>query len=129
MTISSQLLDAYLQCPTKCWLRSTGEQVTDSTYASYTHNQNKSYGTTEIRRLESKVKQSECMISPSANSLRTGRWRLATRVLAQTPHLASCLHAVEHLPSAGPGKPGHYIPIHSCPKQALQSEIGKSALL
>src|SRR6266705_1822162 len=31
MTITSRLLEAYLKCPTKCWLRSAGEQITDST--------------------------------------------------------------------------------------------------
>ena len=76
----------------------------------------------EIRRLLSKVHQSECMISPSANSLGTGRWRLATRVLAQTPHLESCLHAVEHLPSTGRGKPAYCIPIRFVPTNKVSKD-------
>src|SRR5215472_6311997 len=122
MTITSQLLEAYLQCPTKCRLRSTGEQVTDSTYASFTHTQNESFGAAQIRRLLSKVHQSEYMISPSPNSVKTGRWRLATRVVAQTSHLESCLHAVEHLPSAGRGKPGHYIAIRFVPTNRISKD-------
>jgi len=112
VTITSYLLEAYLKCPTKCWLRSAGEQVTDSAYVQCTQAQNDSYATAQIRRLLSKTHQSECIVSPSADQLKAGKWRLSTGVLAQTPHLEACLHAVERLPSAGRGKPAHISAIH-----------------
>ncbi len=111
MTITSRLLEAYLRCPTKCWLRSAGEQITDSTCAQCAQAQNESYRTAEIHRLLSRSHQSECLISPSTDNLKAGKWRLATGVLAQTPHLESYLHAVECLPSEGRGKPAHFIAI------------------
>jgi hypothetical protein len=63
MKITSGLLEAYLKCPTKCWLKSAGEQITDSTYAQCAQAQNESYGTAEIHRLLSKTHPSECIIS------------------------------------------------------------------
>jgi hypothetical protein len=33
MHITSALFEAYLKCPTKCFLRSQGEQGTDNAYA------------------------------------------------------------------------------------------------
>jgi predicted RecB family nuclease len=111
MKITSRLLEAYLKCPTKCWLKSAGEQITDSTCAQCAQAQNESYGTAEIQRLLSKTHPSECVISPSADKLKEGNWWLATSVLAQTPHLESYLHAVEGLPSKRRGKAAHFIAI------------------
>ena len=111
MKITSRLLEAYLKCPTKCWLKSAGEQITDSTCAQCAQAQNESYGTAEIQRLLSKTHPSECVISPSADKLKEGNWWLATSVLAQTPHLESRIHAVESLPLEGRGDPARRIAI------------------
>ncbi len=122
MTVTSLLLEAYFQCPTKCWLRSTGEQPTDSTYATCTPAQLESFRTAAIHRLKSKLHPSECVISPSVENLRTGRWRLATRVLAQTPHLESCVDAVEHIPSTERGKPAHCVAIRFVPTKKVSKD-------
>jgi len=116
MTITSHLLDprvleAYLKCPTKCWLRSAGQQGTDGTFAQCAQAQNESYRATEIRRLLSMTNQNQCVDSPSAEDLKAGKWWLATSVLAQTPHLESHLHAVGRLPSKTRGKPAHFVAI------------------
>ena len=122
MTITSHLLEAYLKCPTKCWLRSAGEQITDSTCTQCTQAQNESYGTAEIHRLLSRTHPSECMFSPSADNLKAGKWRLATGVLAQTPHLESYLQAVERLPSQGRGKPANFIAIRFVPTNKVSKD-------
>src|SRR5215471_15622160 len=115
MRLTSQLLEAYLHCPTKCWLRSVGERITDTTRVSFIHTQNESFHTAAILRLLSNAHQNECVLSPSADSLIAGKWRLAIRVLAQTPHLESCLHGVERLSSKGRGKPAQFIRFASLP--------------
>jgi hypothetical protein len=51
------------------------------------------------------------LLSPSADNLKAGRWRLATDVSAKTSHLQSYLQAVERLPSEGRGKPIRLIAI------------------
>jgi predicted RecB family nuclease len=121
MTINSYLLEAYLKCPTKCWLRSAGEQITDRTCVQCTQ-ANDAYATAEIRRLLSKTRQSERTLSPSAEKLKAGDWRLATGVLAHTPYLESYLHAVERLPSEVPRKPARVIPIHFVPTNKLNKD-------
>ncbi len=122
MTITSRLLEAYLKCPTKCWLRSAGEQITDSTCTQCTQAQKESYRTAEIHRLLSRTHPSECMVSPSADNLKAGKWRLATGVLAQTSHLESYLHAVERLPSQGRGEPAHLIAIRFVPANKVSKD-------
>src|SRR4051812_30334027 len=43
MNITSRLLEAYLQCPTKSFLRSRGEMGTGNEYADWAHAQGTSY--------------------------------------------------------------------------------------
>jgi hypothetical protein len=43
MTITSDVLEAYLKCPTKCWLRSSGEPSAGATYPEWVKAQNDSY--------------------------------------------------------------------------------------
>lgn len=122
MTITSHLLEAYLKCPTKCWLRSAGEQVTDSSYAQCIRAENDLFCTAQIHRLLSGTHESECMITPSADDLKPGKWRLAIGVLAQTPHLEPHLHAVEHQPSEGRGKPALFIAIRFLPTNKVTKD-------
>jgi hypothetical protein len=48
MKITAQLLEAYLKCPTKCWLRSTSKQTIDLSCTQYDQAQNESYRSTEL---------------------------------------------------------------------------------
>src|SRR5215469_11917932 len=122
MTITSHLLEAYLKCPTKCWLRSNGEPISDSTCVQCTQTRNELYRAAQIRRLFSRARQSECKVSPSADELKVGKWHVSTDVLAQTPHLESYLHAVECLPSERRCKPAHFIPLRFIPSNRLSKD-------
>src|ERR1019366_10195699 len=43
MIVSSQLFEAYLECSTKCWLRSRAEPATGNVYAEWARLQNETY--------------------------------------------------------------------------------------
>ena len=51
MKITSAVFEAYLKCPTKCWLRASGEPTSGNTYAEWVKAQNASYRETETARL------------------------------------------------------------------------------
>ena len=126
MRITSHFLEAYLHCPTKCWLRSAAEQPTDSTAVLYAQAWIDSYVAAGIRRLCLTTQESECMISPPADNLKNGKWRLSTGVLARTSELESYFHAVECLPPKGRhGKSPEFIPIRFVPA----NKLGKDAKL
>lgn len=125
MTISLRLLEAYIKCPTKCWLMSRQEPITDSGNAQWVQAQNEAYLVSGIRRLLSEAHPAECIVSPSEDNLKAGKWRLATNVLAQAQHLESHVHAVERVPSEGRGKPAQYRPVRFVPNNRL----GKDAKL
>ena len=125
MAIVLQLLEAYLKCPTKCWLMSICEPIADSWYAQWVQAQNEAYLASGFQRLLSETNHQECTISPSADSLKAGKWRLAANVFTREQRLESHVHAVERLPSEGRGKPACYSPVRFVPNNRL----GKDAKL
>jgi CRISPR/Cas system-associated exonuclease Cas4 (RecB family) len=46
MKITPDLFEAYLKCPTKCWLRATAEPSAGNTYAEWVKAQSDSYRAT-----------------------------------------------------------------------------------
>jgi hypothetical protein len=68
MKITSHLLDAYLKCPTKCWLQSTSEWITDRGCAQYDQAREESYRTAEIDVMLSKSHQSETIAQALADA-------------------------------------------------------------
>jgi CRISPR/Cas system-associated exonuclease Cas4 (RecB family) len=136
MKITPDLFQAYLKCPTKCWLRATGESSSGNAYAEWVNTQNESYRITETERLVAESPNGEVATSPAADNLKVARWRLALDVPAQielrssrgnetqtsSPEISqrlltsaatidTCLHAVERVPSEGRGKAAQIIPI------------------
>ena len=51
MIISSQIFEAYLECPTKCWLRSRAEPITGNVYAEWARAQTEAYCEGGLKRL------------------------------------------------------------------------------
>ena len=87
MTITASLFEAFLKCPTKCWLRATNEPPTGNTYAEWVKTQNKSYRATETERLIEQTPPDDCALSPPVENLKAAKWLLATDVLVQMSEL------------------------------------------
>jgi CRISPR/Cas system-associated exonuclease Cas4 (RecB family) len=51
MKLTSSLLEAYLKCPTKCYLRSTGQTGAGNAYAEWVREQNDAYRNEGAQRL------------------------------------------------------------------------------
>src|SRR6516162_5345059 len=115
MRISSDLFDAFLKCPTKCWLRAAPEPASGNAYAEWVRSQNGSYHASEIERLLSETPKGEIAVSPPPENLKAAKWRLATN-LAVHAQMNSCVlesqvHAVDRAPSEGRARPPKLIPI------------------
>ena len=111
MNITSGLFEAFLNCPTKCFLQSRGEAGAGNAYPRWVRTQNESYRTAGVERLMEGVTPEQCLAGPDPVNLRAARWNLAVDVLAQARNLESCLHAVERVPSLGQGQAAQFIPI------------------
>jgi len=112
MTVTSRLFEAYLKCPTKCFLTSRGEVGTGNAYADWAQVQNIAYRSRGIRRLKGGVASNECVAGPlDGRDLKLAKWSLAVDSKAYAENLESAIDAVERLPRDTPGKPPRFVPI------------------
>jgi len=112
MMITLYLYEAYLKCPTKCFLRALGEMATGNAYADWVRTQGASYRSRESQRLTQGTTPDERVMGPLATgNVESAKWRLAIDVTVRTNHLESTIHAVERVVSQGRGEPTQFIPI------------------
>src|ERR1700737_2025445 len=107
MKITPDVFEAYLKCPTKCWLRSTGETSAGNSYSEWVKAQNDSYRVNETQQLVAEYPNDEVVLSPDMKNLKAAKWRLAFRLAVRAQMdssvLESELHAVERVSSEGRG--------------------------
>ena len=98
MIVSSRLFEAYIECTTKCWLRSRAEPAAGNIYAEWVRAQNEAYRQDALKKLLASLPEGGHAIAPpiSKNSKNT-TWRIAVDVRLQTNELESHLHAVERI--------------------------------
>jgi hypothetical protein len=70
MTITADIFEAFLNCPTKCYLRSLGEVGTGNAYAGWLCIQNESWRRERVKCLTAGTAPGEYVGSPSATTSR-----------------------------------------------------------
>jgi len=112
MKLTSPLVEAFLKCPMKCYLRSTGEAGSGNAYAEWVREQNEVYRSDAVARVIEALPEGERAITaPAAANLKTATWRLVLDLPLETGTMASWLHAVERVPPQGRGRPAEFIPV------------------
>jgi len=111
LTVTSQLLEAYVRCPTKCWLRCAGENATGNAYAAWVQAKNEACRVDGIKRLVAEVPDGGRVVASPTENLKTATWRMAADLRAQAPNIEAQIPIVERAPSAGRGKAAQFIPI------------------
>jgi hypothetical protein len=90
MTITPAIFDAFLKCPTQCWLRANDEKPSGNAYAEWVQSQNESFRATQTERLLAEMPPGESARSPSPENLKASQWRLAVDVVvARAPACAA----------------------------------------
>ena len=111
MIISSPLFESYLQCPTKCWLRSRAEPSAGNSYAEWVGARKKTYLQDGLKRLLVNFPERDCATTPPiANDPKDFTWRFARDVRWKTKEVESYLQTVERVPASGRGRPANFIP-------------------
>lgn len=111
MTITAQLFDAYIKCPTKCFLKGRGEVGTGNAYADWIQAQNALYRSEGIERT-TRRNMDECINGTSEIvKAKSAHWRLAADFIARVDNLESTIDLVQRLPSQGGEEPAQFIPI------------------
>jgi hypothetical protein len=105
MIVNFQIFEAYLECSTKCWLRSRAEPTTGNAYAEWARAQNEAYYEGDLKSLREILPESDRAIAPPLTKYsKDATWRLAIDVRLRTNDLEPCLQAVGRIPSEGRGR-------------------------
>lgn len=112
MAITSQIFEAYLKCPSKCWFRSLGEEGTGNVYADWVRTRSEAYRTAGIEQLMNGVTSAERAVAQTGSlNVKTAKCRFAANFPAQKENLESSIHVVERTPSESRGKPAQFSPV------------------
>jgi len=117
---TAELFEAYLKCPTKCWLLSQGVVGEGNAFADWLKAQNEAYRAVALRRLQVTVPEKERVIAPPrGDNLKAAQWRLAMDMEVSAGRSVSRLDAVERVVSKGQGRPAQLIPIRAISRNKL----------
>jgi len=100
MRITPHLLEAFLKCETKCWLRAAGEQGAGNAYADWLQTQSESYRDAQLERLRAETPPDDCAISPSIKEVKAGKWQVAVEVEVQSNYVLPRVHNEDVAPSS-----------------------------
>ncbi len=109
--ITSELLEAYLACPTKCHLRSIGEVGSGNTYAAWDKTRSESYRREGIGRLTASSSQELASGRIEPSRLKKVRWQLALDQVFRAEDLEASIHAVQRPPRDGKPQASEFTPI------------------
>ena len=87
MKLTSGLFEAFLKCPTKCYLRSTGQAESGNAYADWVREQNDAYRKEGVQRLVAAAGDGVAATTPGVEDLKTATWRIAVDLPLDTKNL------------------------------------------
>ncbi len=112
MAITTDLVEAFLKCSTKCFLRACAKVDTGNAYAEWVRTESELFRSEGIKRLVAGVAPDICATGTAATvSDGSAQWQLALDFTARSENLRSSCHAVERIPSAGRGRAAQFVPI------------------
>ncbi|HEY6373656.1 MAG TPA: Dna2/Cas4 domain-containing protein [Candidatus Sulfotelmatobacter sp.] len=112
MAITRDLVEAFLKCPTKCFLRARAEVATGNAYADWFRTKSEIFRSEGITRLVAGIAPDNCTTSTAATeSRRSAQWQLALDFTVRSENLRCSCDAVERIPSVGPDRAAQFVPI------------------
>ncbi len=117
--ITSKLFEAYLVCPTKCYLQSIGELAPGNDYTAWHDAWSESYRLNNIQQLL--ADQSNKISANPADPCRWKResWGFALSPIARAQNMEAAPHAVQRVSLIKPVKAIVFVPVHYVPENKL----------
>lgn len=111
MNITSNLFEAYLKCPTKCFLRSRGEAGAGNEYADWVRAQSEFYRNDRIKDLKSiAARDGRIMTAALTEKSKMTEREYAFDFVARTANLESYIDFIERTPPEDLDKPAQFVP-------------------
>ncbi len=111
MAITTDLVEAFLKCPTKCFLRARAEVESGNAYAEWVRSKIEVARSEGVRRMVEEVPPDKCATGTGAETSKSAQWLLALDFAARTENLRCSCHVVERIPSAQQGRAAQFVPI------------------
>src|SRR5262245_44819531 len=117
--LTSRLFDAFLACPTKCFLRSIGQSAAENTFTTWKEARNESYRREGFRGLPADLSRPLDPIDFDRMALKNARWQLAFDQVVRAKNLEASIHVVQRIPVNEISKSAKIIPIRFVPTNKL----------
>jgi predicted RecB family nuclease len=107
--ITSELIEAYLACPLKCYLQSKGEKCAENRFAAWNEAEQESYRLAGVKTLGVGLSSELARDPLDGSQLSNGRWQLALDHTFDVKDLSAKIHGVQRVTRTG--KADELIPI------------------
>jgi predicted RecB family nuclease len=99
--VTSQLFEAYLACPTKCFLRSVGEPTAENAFIVWKNAKKESYCREGAQKLLADIPQGVGVGNLDNARLNKASWRFAFDQVIHVQNLRARVQIVERIPAKG----------------------------
>ena len=117
--VTSQLFEAYLACPTKCYLLFIGEPSAENSFATWKHARGETYRLEAIQGLTSDHVYEFDLTSTQVGSWKHALWRFAVVPRISAQNLVTSPHVIERLSVNENSKSLQLVPIRFAPENKL----------
>ena len=117
--VTSQLIEAYLACPTECFLQSIGQASTGNAFATWNHTRSESYRLDGIKTLIGDDAHQCDLSTIEPGHWKTAPWPFALAQGINAQNLVASPHVIQRLPPEEAGKSPQIVPIRFVPANKL----------
>lgn len=120
MLITDEILEAFLKCETKSYLKFSEEIGPQLEFTDWQSLRTENFVRICGNQLRSNYRDDECLLSPSSlQDFGSGKYRLVLGCKIQAQNIQSHIHALERVPCSGRTKQNPYIPIRFVPSEKV----------
>jgi hypothetical protein len=121
--VTPRLFEAYLACPTKCYLLAIGEVAANNDFAIWKETLSETYLCEGVQRLTTDH-HSELALEPhETGHWQDVSWHFAINLIARAENIEANLQVVQRIPLEGTNKSSRFVPIRFIP--ALRQTDGQ----
>ncbi len=118
-SVTSRLFEAYLACPTKCYLESNGEVAANNDFAIWNKTRSESYRREGIQRLMTGRRSELAIETPKPGRWKNVSWHFGFNLVARAENTEANLQVVQRIPPDETNKASQFVPIRFVPANKL----------
>ena len=118
-SVTSRLFEAYLACPTKCYLQSIGEVAANHDFAIWKETRSEVYRCEGVQRLTTGRHSELALEVPESGHWKNVSWHFILNLVARAENMEANLHLVQRIPPEGTNRSSQFVPIRFVPANKL----------